>query len=196
MAAEILAGDDAGILAECIDLASYEPSLPTEKNIRAGAAKVVEIVAEKQPQLVAARLRDLLPALSVQEPQTRWAIIRTMGFCAPLNSAVAREAVPFAERYLKDKEGLCIANSADLFLGDLGAVSIEDARVVFPLLKRSMGNPLRNKEDWLLEALASVYGNLDAPDRKHAQAFTEGWLDSSRKSTRARALRLLSLPES
>jgi hypothetical protein len=196
LAAEVLAGDGAGILAECIDLASYEPSLPTEKNIRAGAAKVVELVAEKRPEWVAARLRDLLPALSVPEPQTRWAIIRAMGFCAALNPAVAREAVPFAERYLRDKEGLCIASSADLFLGDLSAVSVEDARTVFPVLERSMANLVPNEEDWLLEALASAYGNLGALEREHVRAFAEGQLEAPRKSTRARASRLLGLPES
>jgi len=39
------------ILSECIDLTSYEADVPTSKHIRAGAAKVVEIVAEKQPEL-------------------------------------------------------------------------------------------------------------------------------------------------
>ena len=37
------------ILLECVDLASYESSAPTQKDTRSGAAKVVEIVAEKRP---------------------------------------------------------------------------------------------------------------------------------------------------
>jgi hypothetical protein len=73
------------ILLECVDLASYKPSAPNQKHIRSGAAKVIEIVAENRPELVAPYLEKLLPALSVKEPQTRWMIIRTMGFCAHLN---------------------------------------------------------------------------------------------------------------
>ena len=120
-----------GILSECIGLVYYEASSATYRNIRAGAAKVVEIVAEKQPRLVAPHLGELFPALSVPEPQTRWAIIRVMGFCASLNKPVAKKDIHFAEEYLEVKEGLCIASSADLFLGDFGALFREDAESVF-----------------------------------------------------------------
>lgn len=102
------------------------------------AAKVVEIVAEEKPELVAPRLEKLLPALSAPEPQTRWMVVRTMGFCAGLNQPVAKKAVPYAEGYLDAKEGLVIASSADLFLGDFGALSKGNARLVFPILKRSI----------------------------------------------------------
>jgi hypothetical protein len=85
LARQVLEGQ-TGILMECIDLASYEPSRPGQKHIRAGAAKVVEIVAETRPDLVAPFLEKLLPACSVEEPQTRWMVMRTMGFCAHLNN--------------------------------------------------------------------------------------------------------------
>ena len=133
-------------MSECIGLATYEAADPNAKQIRAGAAKVVEIVAEERPELVASRLDELLPGLSVPEPQTRWMIIRTMGFCAPLNEPAAKKALPYAERYVDAKEGLVIASSADLFLGDLGALSKANARRTFPVLKRSMETVMKNEQ--------------------------------------------------
>ena len=86
LAQQVLQEGRSDILLECIDLSSYEATSPASRHIRAGAAKVVEIVAEAQPELVAPHLEKLLPALAVAEPQTCWMIIRVMGFCARLNN--------------------------------------------------------------------------------------------------------------
>ncbi len=191
LAQKILAGRGDDILAECIDLACYAGSGPTARNIRAGAGKVVELVAEKKPEAVAPHVQKLLPALAVEEPQTRWVIIRTLGYCARLNPGVARKGIAHAERYIGRKEGLVIASSADLFLGDLGAVSRTDASAVFPLLERSMRNAIKNEEDWLLEALLKVLPNLAASERKAGLSFAKRWQHSARKSTQARATKVL-----
>lgn len=191
LAHQVLEERDINLLNECIDLASYEPTIPNSKHIRAGAAKVVEIVAEKEPDLVAAQLEKLLPALSVPEPQTRWMIIRLMGFCAGLNKSVAEEAITYAEKYIDAKEGLIIASSADMFLGDFGAISKEDARKVFPLLERSMETALPNEQDWLLEALFKVFPNLERDGQIKVLNFAEHWQDSTRKSTQQRARKIL-----
>lgn len=176
----------ADILLECINLSSYEASAPASKHIRSGAAKVVEIVAEKQPELVAPHLEKMFAALSVKEPQTRWMIIRVMGFCAHLNKPMAQKAIAYAEKYIDDKEGLCIASSADLFLGDLGAISKKDAQKVFPLLKQSMENPLTNEQDWLLEAFHKMFPNLEKAEQEKVAKFAERWQYSTRKSTQQR----------
>ena len=193
LAQQVLQKSQMDILMECIDLTSYEAAAPAGRNIRAGAAKVVEIVAEKQPEWVAPHLGKLLPALALPEPQTRWAIIRVMGFCARLNKPVAQAAIPYAEKYIDEKEGLCIASSADLFLGDLGAISPEDAQKVFPLLELSMDNLVENEQDWLLEALHKLFRNLDQAGQSVALEFAQRWQYSSRKSTRQRAQRILGL---
>ena len=104
LAQKVLDEKETDLLSECIDLASYEATAPACKHIRSGAAKVVEIVAEKQPEAVAPYLEKLLPALSVPEPQTRWMIIRVMGFCAHLNKPIARRAMTYAEKYIDNKE--------------------------------------------------------------------------------------------
>ena len=190
LAKKVLDGQTS-ILLECIDFASYEPSASNQKHIRSGAAKVVEIVAENRPDLVAPYLEKLLPALSVKEPQTRWATIRTMGFCAHLNKPMAEKAIAYAEKYINEKEGLIIASSADLFLGDLGAISEKDAHKVFPVLKQSMENVFENEQDWLLEALYKVFPNLKKVEQKTVMKFAEHWQYSSRKSTQQRATRIL-----
>jgi hypothetical protein len=193
LAQKVLEQDQTNILFESIDLASYEMNIPTSKHIRAGAAKVVEIVAEKQPELVAPHLEKLLPALAVPEPQTRWMIIRVMGFCAHLNKLVAQEAIAYAERYIDSKEGLIIASSADLFLGDFGALSKEDAKKVLPILEQSMETVITNEQDWLLEALYKVYANLERAEQEKVRKFAERWQYSSRKSTQQRARKILRL---
>jgi hypothetical protein len=193
LAEKVLKESRIDILFECIELASFDASVPASRHIRAGAAKVVEIVAEKQPDLVAPHLEKLFPALSVSEPQTRWAIIRVMGFCAHLNKLAAQKAIPYAEKYLDAKEGLCIASSADLFLGDFGAISKQDAQIVFPILELSMETVITNEQDWLLEAFFKVFPNLDKTGQDTVLKFAERWQYSPRKSTQQRARMILKL---
>jgi len=195
LAQKVLQENQMDILLECIDLASYQALATASRHIRSGAAKVVEIVAEKQPGWVAPQLDKLLPALSVQEPQTRWAIIRVMGFCACLNKSVALQAIAFAEKYIEDKQGLCLASSTDLFLGDLGAISREDAQKVFPLLEQSIESSIENEQDWLLEASYKLFGNLDQSEQAEVLQFAQRWQYSSRKTTQQRARRILELKE-
>jgi hypothetical protein len=191
LAQQVLLENRTDILLECIDLSSYHAAEPDARNIRSGAAKVVEIVAEKQPEWVAPHLSKLFPALSVQEPQTRWMIIRVMGFCAHLDEEQAQKAIAYAEQYIRDKDGLIIASSADLFLGDLGAISKEDAQAVFPILEKSMEKTLENEQDWLLEALLKMFHNLNQGGKDKALIYAGYWKDSPRKSTRQRAGKIL-----
>jgi len=195
LARQVLNEGRTDILADCIALSSYRVDDPKVRHIRAGAAKVVEIVAEERPALVAPDLRKLLPAFATAEPQTRWMIIRTMGFCARANTAVARKAFPFAKDILRSKEGLCLASSADLFLGDFGAVSKSCARKAFPLLERSMRKPIVNEPDWLLEACGKMYPNLETADRRTVMRFAERYRNTPRKSTRQRVQMLMELAD-
>ena len=193
LAQKVLQEGQTEILTECIALSSFEASNVASKHIRSGAAKVVEIVAEKRPDLVAHHLESLLPTLSVSEPQTRWMVIRVMGFCAHLNKPIAQKAIAYAEKYIDAKEGLCIASSADLFLGDFGALSKQAAQKVFPILEYSMDKAIANEQDWLLEALFKVFPNLEKAEQETALKFAERWQYSPRKSTQQRARMILKL---
>ncbi|MFC2029923.1 hypothetical protein ACFLWA_04250, partial [Chloroflexota bacterium] len=79
LAKEVRRGDSA-VLEEAVELLDHE-----DKNVRAGAAKIVEQVALADPSLVAGSLPRLLPALDLPEPQTRWMAIHTLGLCASLD---------------------------------------------------------------------------------------------------------------
>lgn len=192
LAVKVLDGE-VDILHEAIELSSIKEKDFNMKSVRSGAAKIVEIVAEKRPELVAPYLEKLLLALSVDEPQTRWMIIRTMGFCAHLNKSIAKKALPYAEKYIKKKEGLCIASSADLFLGDFGTLSQEDAQVAFSLLELSMDNMVLNEQDWLLEAFIKIYPQLEKSQKDKIYSFAESYENSSRKTTQARVKKIFKM---
>jgi hypothetical protein len=192
LAARVLDGDNA-VLEEALEFCIYDLPNPESKHIRAGAAKTVEIVAEKSPERVASRLESVLPALSAPEPQTRWMILRTCGFCAARNPRLAARAIPAAESAIERKEGLVLASSADLFLGDLGAVSRAYTVRVFPLLEKSALSPINNEPDWILEAFTALSANLDELQRGFVQKFAAQYAGAPRKSTDKRAVKLLEL---
>jgi len=190
LAARVLAGE-ASVLEEALKLCVYDLPNPDSRQIRAGAAKTVEIVAEKAPEQVAPYLGFLLPALSAPEPQTRWMILRTCGFCAALVPDIAAKAIPAAEAAIESKEGLVLASSADLYLGDLGAVSREHAKAVFPVLAKSAASAIKNEHAWLLEAFTALSANLDDAEGASAAEFARRCADSPRKSVSRRARKLL-----
>jgi predicted metal-dependent hydrolase len=79
LAEKVLNGDKS-ILDQAIDYVSYDLDNQKSKGIRAGAAKILEKVAEKQPDLIANQLDKLKPALKVKESQTRWMIMQVFGY--------------------------------------------------------------------------------------------------------------------
>jgi hypothetical protein len=186
-------GEEPEILIEAIELCLYDLPNPKTKNIRAGAAKTVEIVAEKLPGAIAPHLESLLPALSAPEPQTRWMILRTCGFCAALVPEVAANAIQQAQIEIENKTGLIVASSVDLFLGSLGAVSPEYAAIVFPLLEESARTVIKNEGAWILEAFLMFAKNLDTPQSEFVKDFAHRYACDSPKSTKARATKLLKL---
>jgi hypothetical protein len=186
-------GGDWGIADEAIRLCAFELSDASMRHLRSGAGKIVEIVAEARPELVAPRLEELFPALAAAEPQTRWMIIRTFGFCAGLNEAWAKKAIPFAKAYVESKEGLCLRAAADRFLGDYGALSEKNAAAVMPILQASIRNLARNEEDWILEAFIEIAELVDAESKAKIIGFAKRFRQGPKKSTQARAKKLLKL---
>jgi hypothetical protein len=191
LAEQVLKGD-MEILVEAIELCTYDLDNIKAKGVRSGAVKIVEIVAEKKPEAVESYLQKILPALNATEPQTRWMAIRIMGFCAALNPGIAARAIPIAEKFVTQKtEGLCLASSADLFLGDYGALSRKAAGEILPVLKKSTHNILLNEHDWLLEAFTKILDNLSIEGKKEVVEFAAKYVDFPRKSTQTRAKKLL-----
>ena len=64
LAKRVLDGDKS-ILEQAVDYVSYDLGNQKSKGIRAGAAKILEKVAEKEPELIANLLDKLKPALEI-----------------------------------------------------------------------------------------------------------------------------------
>lgn len=192
LAEEVLAGR-LDILDEAIKLVTYKLDDKNERSTRSGASKIVEIVAEKKPELVAPYLLKIFPALEATEPQTRWMVIRIMGFCTKLDPKTAIKAVPYAEKYILEKQPgqLCLVSSADLFLADYGILSKAATQKVFPILEKSCKNVLINEHDWLLEAFTKIMNNLTSEQKAKVSAFAQKYVRFPRKSTQKRASILL-----
>jgi endonuclease III len=122
LAQKVLEGDRT-ILNDAIQYVSYDLENPKSKNIRAGAAKILEKVAEKQPGLIADDLGKLKPALDTKEPQTRWMLMQVFGFCAKLNPKVASSVIDYGKAYLGENAGVCLSGAVHLYLGRVGATS-------------------------------------------------------------------------
>jgi hypothetical protein len=193
---EVLNGN-IEILNEAIDLCCYSLKNKKEKNIRSGAAKIVEIVVLEKPDLVANALEKLVPALTADEPQTRWMIFRAFGLCAALNPEVAKKALPFASKCIREKKDgqLCLVSSADLYLGDYGALSVQNTNEVFPILLESTDNVILNEHDWLLEAFSNIAKHLNKEEKKVVLEFAENYRNFPRKTTQVRANKLIALCE-
>jgi hypothetical protein len=132
LAKKVLAGEEA-ILEEAVTLLAH-----ASKNVRAGAAKIIEQVALAEPSLIVAFLPRLLPALKVPEPQTRWMAIHTLGLCAALDTPTALAALPQAQDFIRGDSGACLWGATITYLGHLGATSEANARAVWPLLEQAL----------------------------------------------------------
>jgi hypothetical protein len=132
LAQQVLKGDP-DILIDAINLISFE-----DKNVRSGAAKIIETVAEKKPDYVSPHLSKLLPALEVQEPQTRWMVLHTLGLCAKLDPQTSLKAIPKAKQFLQENSGMCLWDRSITYLGYIGSISEKEAVTIFPILEDSM----------------------------------------------------------
>jgi hypothetical protein len=192
LAAEVLKGDGE-ILKEAVGLTGYDLRNEKCKDLRAGAAKIVEIVAEKRPELVAPHLEEIFPALEAKEPQTRWMLMMTFGYCAKLNPETAGRGIPYAKKFIEERQGVCLSGAAERYLGRIGALSPENAEAVLPVLLGAYDDPIPNEIDWIFEAFAAIFGRLSSKSREAVLACAGERLEVSKPATKKRAERILKL---
>lgn len=191
LAARALGGEE-DILGEAVRLTLYEPDNLKAKQVRAGAAKIVEKVAEEKPEMVAGYLDDLIPALDMPEPQTKWMLISVFGYCARDNPDSAKKAVEHATRYIASKQGVCLTGAAARYLGNIGALSSRDAQAVLPVLAGALDEALPNEVDWILEGFLKIFDNLDPDGQRIVIRLAAGYQDAPKKATRGRVKKILS----
>ena len=190
LANKVLNGD-LSILHEAVNYVTYDLENEKSKTIRAGAAKIIEKVAEKKPELVAKDLNKLKPALQAPEPQTRWMLMQVFGYCAKLNPKASISVLNFAKQYLTENAGVCLTGSVHLYMGRIGTTSNKIASEVLLILDDSLKSASENEVDWILEGFLSIIDNLDNESKIIIQKNAELYLDSRKKSTQKRAKKIL-----
>jgi len=189
--AQRVLNSDTEMLLEAIDYTSYQPDNLKAKSIRAGAAKIIEKVAEKKPELIATHLEKLLPALEMPEVQTRWMIIMAFGYCVKDNPKLALKGIDFAKSYIKENKGVCLSGAAHVYLGYAGSNSSKEAEMVLPILLNALQNASKNEMDWIIEAFIRISDNLTDPDKEVILNTAKLYLDAPKKSTVKRINKLI-----
>jgi hypothetical protein len=190
LGAKVLNGD-LSILQEALKFVVFDLDNAESKGIRAGAAKIIEIVAEKKPELIARDLCKLKPALNAPEPQTRWMLMYTFGYCAKLNPKESISVIDFAKKYLTENAGVCLSGAVHQYLGRIGATSEKTAMLVLPLLDDSLKTASENEIDWILEGFLSIINQLKSDTLLIVKRNAENYLDSRKISTQDRAKKIL-----
>lgn len=174
------------IINEAVDLITYQPTEEEAKNIRAGAAKIIEKVAEKKPGLIASYIDELVTALDMEEPQTRWMAIRAIGYCASDNPRKAYQAIKYAKKFLDKSEGVCLSGATAFYLGELGAADAKYAKESLEILEKFIKQASKNEVDWVLEAFIRIYDHIIAEDQKRIQKMAKKHVKAPKKSTQKR----------
>jgi hypothetical protein len=190
LANKVLYGDKT-ILKDAIQYISYDLENPKSKNIRAGAAKILEKVAEKQPELIADDLEKLKPALDVAEPQTRWMLMQVFGYCAKLNPKEASSVIDYGKSYLVENAGVCLSGAVHLYLGRTGATSDKTALEVLPILDDALQNASENEVDWILEAFYSIIDKVGEDGKELIKQNVSLYANAKKNATRKRVLKIL-----
>ena len=190
LGAKVLNGD-LSILREAFNYVIFYLGNEESKGIRAGAAKIIEVVAEKKPELIAPDLDKLKPALDAPETQTRWMLMYIFGFCAKLNPMASISIIDYAIKYLAEDAGVCLSGAVYQYLVRIGATSETTAKEVFPILDDSLKTASENEIDWILEGFLSMVSVLNPDSLMIVKRNAEICLDSRKKSTQDRAKKLL-----
>ncbi len=172
------------ILPEAVSLLSCQT-----KNVRAGAAKIIEQIARESPESVSPFLEDCFSALEQPERQTRWMIIHTFGLCAHLVPETAAKAFRFAEGYMAQDSGACLWGATIKYLGFFGGITAANAQRAFPLLAKALMD-LPKQARQILYALNNLIPAADPTLLTSIENAAQPFLGSNSKSTAAEARRL------
>jgi hypothetical protein len=183
LAKEVLSGN-TGILDEAVALLEHE-----SKNVRAGAAKIVEQAAVGDPAMVVRLMPHLLPALDLPELQTRWMAIHTLGLCASLDPQTAMMAFPKAQQFMERDSGVCLWGATIKYLGYLGSTSSAEAQRVFPLLMRAH-DELSNLQRMILDCFLQLHSEADESMVQKLGLLAGRHLDDAKPSVRRAARKL------
>ncbi len=184
MAKQVLQGNKA-ILNNCLDLIHDE-----EKWVRIGAAKIIEKVAEENPNLVAEHLAGFMVCMNYPETQTRWMVLYIAGLCAALQPVRARELLDEAVKYFSDKKyGTVLNDRAITYFGYLGAVSQEDFNTIYPYMIECFSLH-QNRITRLLEGLYRQVQFMGIQEKEELNPLINKYLESGSSAEKKWAKKL------
>lgn len=192
LAEEVLNGNTK-ILHDAIKLVTYDLQNEKEKNVRAGAAKILEKVSEIKPELVSPYLSNIFEAFEAKEPQTRWMLMMTYGYCSEINKKTAATAIDYARSYISENNGVCLSGAAEIYLGRIGATSEKFAQKVFPILLDAFDTAQINEIDWIFEAFIMLIPKLTKKQKEEVYTCACEYNHASKKSTLKRREKLMNL---
>jgi|GEM_PF-665813 len=177
LAKEFLSGKTE-ILDEALELIHFD-----DKNVRSGAAKIIETIAEEKPELISKFLSGLIQCLKYPEAQTRWMILHIAGLCAQYQPEISRKIFQEAVKYLHKKHGTVLNDRAILYFGYMGSVSKEDCDHCFPYLIDCFSiHP--NRITRIFESLERLSHHMDANQKQIYNTYIKKYLTSDKPSVR------------
>jgi len=164
------------ILTDALELIHFE-----DKNVRSGAAKIIEKVAEEKPALISDHLSELVVCMNYPESQTRWMVLHIAGLCAHLVPDISRDFFFDAVKYLDKSHGTVLNDRAITYLGYMGAVSEEDCRNSYPYLIESFDSH-SNRITRIFESLSRMIELLDKSARLKVLEYANIHATNEKKS--------------
>lgn len=183
LAKDALAGDGT-ILTEALNFIHYN-----NKNVRSGAAKIIEKIAEERSELVADHLTELLPCMNYPEAQTRWMVVHVAGLCATLNPSVALQWYDEAVQYLDKKHGTVLNDRAITYFGYIGSLSEANCSKAFPLLIECF-QLHENRITRILESLLRMATVLNEEQKETLKEYIEKYEKDEKPSVSSWAKKL------
>lgn len=182
-AEEVLNGN-IEILKEAEHLIKHE-----DKNIRAGAAKIIEKVAEVKPELI--HLEKILPGLDMPEPQTRWMITHAIGLCAKCNTDFAYQAFDKIQKFLTDRNsGACLWDRSICYMKYIGLTSSKRAQKVLPILEQALIN-IPSQTKTILESFEKLILIADRNSKIKILNIAQKYQNNEKNSIKNKAISLI-----
>ncbi len=118
-------------------------------------------------------------------------IIHPIGLCAIQNPLIAAKAINKAKDYINENTGVCLTGAAVIYLGDMGALSNKEAKIVFPIIEKSLKIASLNEIDWILESFYKIFKNSNKIVQENILKYSKRYTNSSKKSQQKRANKIL-----
>ncbi|MDR1421743.1 MAG: hypothetical protein LBI64_02625 [Coriobacteriales bacterium] len=150
-------------------LAALVDNLSTDaRRIRQFSAAVINLVAERQPELLAPFIAQLSDALHRPEAQTRWECLEALACLLVFDPAACDEAVSGAEVSLYDEESGPARLAALRFLTAYGALDARRSVRVWPLVDEAIqcyhGDP--EFQNMMVSVIAFAQGHISKEVRR------------------------------